>query len=124
MENKRILVVDDEEAILFAFRKLLQRPGVSVDTCECFEAAIDHIDSFSYDAIIIDLRLSGSLGQEGLQILTYFKQRKPASKAALITAYGVTGTDSMAFECGADFYFEKPVSFKDLNQILGSIGIV
>lgn len=75
MEEKRILLVDDEESILLAFKKLLQRPFVQVDTCESMEEAIYNIDHFSYDAVIADLRLSGSLGQEGFQIVSYLKKR-------------------------------------------------
>lgn len=123
MEKKRILVVDDEVSILLAFKKLLQRPLVHVDTCESIEEAIYNIDHFSYDAAIADLRLSGSLGQEGFQILSYLKKKTPKVKAALITAFGVNGTEAFALASGADFYFEKPVSSKDLNFILKSIGI-
>lgn len=123
MEKKRILVVDDEAAILLAFKKLLQRPEVQIDTCESLEDAIRYIDLFYYDAAIADLRLSGSLGQEGFQIISYLKKKSPSAKAALITAYGMNGTERNAFSNGADFYFEKPVSFKDLNLILNSIGV-
>ena len=76
MDKKRILVVDDEEAILLAFRKLLSRPNVEVDTCECIEDAKRNLDSIYYDAV--DLRLSGTLGQEGLKF-SYIrsKSKKP-----------------------------------------------
>lgn len=123
MEKKRILVVDDEVSILLAFKKLLQRPLVQVDTCESMEEAIYNIDHYTYDAAIADLRLSGSLGQEGFQIVSYLKKKTPKAKAALITAFGLSGTEALALSSGADFYFEKPVSFKDLNCILKSIGI-
>jgi two-component system response regulator AtoC len=123
MEEKRILVVDDEESILLAFKKLLQRPFVQVDTCESMEEAIYNIDHFSYDAVIADLRLSGSLGQEGFQIVSYLKKKTPNAKAALITAFGLNCTEALALASGADFYFEKLVSSEDLNCVLKSIGI-
>jgi len=123
MEKKRILVVDDEVSILLAFKKLLQRPNVQVDTCESIVEAIYNIDHYSYDAVIADLRLSGSLGQEGFQIVSYLKKKTPNAKAALITAFRLSGTEALAVESGADFYFEKPVSFKELNCVLKSIGI-
>lgn len=124
MEKKRrILVIDDEVSILLAFKKLLQRLDVQVDTCGSIDEAIYNIDNFSYDAAIADLRLSGSLGQEGFHIISYLKKKAPQAKAALITAFGVNGTEANAIASGADFYFEKPVSSKDLNCILKSIGI-
>ncbi len=75
MDKKRILVVDDEEAILLAFRKLLSRPNVEVDTCECIEDAKRNLDSIYYDAVIADLRLSGTLGQEGFEIISHIRSK-------------------------------------------------
>ena len=124
MERKRILVVDDEEAILLAFKKLLQRPNVEVDTCECIEDAKSLIDLNIYDVIVADLRLSGTLGQEGFEIISYLKQRSTATKVALITAYGSHGIEEKARNIGADLYFEKPVSIKNLNEILQTIGVI
>ncbi|NLG16863.1 MAG: response regulator [Fibrobacter sp.] len=123
MYNKRILVVDDEEAILLAFRKLLKRPNVEVDTCECIEDAKAKIDSIYYDAVIADLRLSGTLGQEGFEIISYIRNKSKETRIALITAYGSSGTFEKAMGLGADLYFEKPVSMGNLNEVLESIGV-
>jgi DNA-binding NtrC family response regulator len=123
MDKKRILVVDDEEAILLAFRKLLSRPNVEVDTCECIEDAKRNLDSIYYDAVIADLRLSGTLGQEGFEIISYIRSKSKETRIALITAYGSSGTLEKAMSLGADFYFEKPVSMQNLNEVLESIGI-
>jgi len=123
MEKRRILIVDDEEAILLAFRKLLQRPGIDVDTSENLENAKELIEQHEYSAIIADLRLSGTLNQEGFEIILYAKKMIPTVKIALITAYGSSGIQEKARKLGADFYFEKPVSVKCLNTVLESIGV-
>lgn len=120
--KKRVLVVDDEEAILLAFKKLLQKPNLEIDTCDNLEDAKSLIDSHVYDVVIADLRLSGTLGQEGFEIITYLKSKYPQSVAALITAYGSHGIEEKARAIGAEFYFEKPVSINNLQKILGSIG--
>ena len=120
--KKRILVVDDEEAILLAFKKLLQRPNLEIDTCDTLEEAKLLIDSHIYSAVIADLRLSGTLGQEGFEIISYLKSKSSQSIAALITAYGSHGIEEKARAIGAEFYFEKPVSMKNLQEILGLIG--
>lgn len=64
--KQRLLVVDDEPAILIAFRKLLQEPLVAVDGAESIEYAKALLDERSYDAVIADLRLSGIHGEEGI----------------------------------------------------------
>jgi DNA-binding NtrC family response regulator len=120
--KKRVLVVDDEEAILLAFKKLLQKPNLEIDTCDALEDAKSLIDSHVYNVVIADLRLSGTLGQEGFEIITYLKSKYPQCVAALITAYGSHGIEEKARAIGAEFYFEKPVSIINLQEILGTIG--
>jgi DNA-binding NtrC family response regulator len=121
MQKKRILVVDDEEAIQLAFKKLLQRPNIDVDTCGCIEDAESFLNLHTYEAVIADLRLSGTLEQEGFQIIDFVKRASPLTKVALITAYGNYAVYEKALAIGADFYFEKPVSIKNLSTILESI---
>lgn len=121
MQKKRILVVDDEEAIQLAFKKLLQRPNVDVDACGCIEEAVSFLNHNTYEAVIADLRLSGTLEQEGFQIIDFVKRTSPLTKVALITAYGNYAVYEKTLSIGADFYFEKPVSIKNLSAILESI---
>lgn len=123
MGSKRILVVDDEVAILLAFKKLLKRPEVDVDTSETLEDAQELISQNTYDAVIVDLRLSGTLGQEGFEIVRATKEYNPEAKVALITAYGSHGIEEHARSLGADFYFEKPVSVRNLSMVLESLGV-
>jgi DNA-binding NtrC family response regulator len=123
MDQKRILVVDDEVAILLAFKRLLRRPQVDVDTSESLDEARKLIGDKPYDAVIADLRLSGTLGQEGFEIIQLVKEKNPGAHVALITAYGSHGIEERARALGADFYFEKPVSVQNLNMILKSIGV-
>ena len=121
MLKKRILVVDDEESIQLALKKLLQRPNIDVDVCGCKEDAVSFLGQYSYGAVITDLRLSGTLEQEGLEIINFVKETTPLTKVALITAYGNCSAFEQKLNFGTDFYFEKPVSIKDLNSIMDSI---
>ncbi|MDG5814949.1 response regulator [Chitinispirillales bacterium ANBcel5] len=120
--DKRILIVDDETAILLAFKRLLQRPGIEVVTSESLSEAKEKIDRSFFDAVIADLRLSGTFDQEGFEIIKFTRSKYPQSKIALITAYGSNGIKEEAKKLGADFYFEKPVSKDKLSQILDSLG--
>ncbi len=121
MNTKKILVVDDEPAILMAFKKLLVRPGIVVETSESLESAKEMVMSGSYDAVIADLRLSGTMDQEGFELIKITKAKSMAIKVALITAYGSHGIELLARKLGADFYFEKPFSASNLEQIIQSI---
>ena len=72
--NRRILIVDDEKAILLAFKKLLTSPNIMVDTAETIAEAENLLKKNIYDAVIADLRLTGANGEEGLEIIKYVKE--------------------------------------------------
>ena len=121
--QKNVLVVDDETTILLAFKKLLKTPGVDVDTAESMEdVKVLLIDKY-YDAVIADLRLSGVSGEEGLEVIRYVKERNPETKVILITAFGNQDVMSRAYNLGAAFYFEKPVSTNVIKDALRNMGI-
>ncbi len=116
--NVRILVVDDEQAFLFGLKRLLNEPEMSVDTVETFEGAIDFLNKQTYDVVIADVRLTGVLQQEGLEILKIVKKYKPLTKVIIITGYGTPEVMQKVYELGGDHYFEKPISVDILLNIL------
>jgi DNA-binding NtrC family response regulator len=122
--HNHLLLVDDEPAILMAFKKLLQNSEISVDTAENIEYAKELLDERAYDAVIADLRLSGFAGEEGLEIIRYVKERHPETQIILITAYGNQDVMKNAYNLGAAFYFEKPVSANIIKKALNSLGVV
>ncbi len=122
--NKSVLIVDDEVAILQAFKKLIQRPDVTVDTAETIEEAISLLDGNNYNLVIADIRLSGVEVEEGLEILDRVKTRSSDTVVIIVTAHGSPDIMKKAYFLGADFYFEKPVSFKILNDVMKNLGIV
>lgn len=121
---KHLLIVDDETTILIAFKKLLQSPGVEVDTAETLEEVQALLSKHPYDAVIADLRLSGIAGEEGLDILRYVKERHPDTQVILITAYGNQDIMKKAYTLGAAYYFEKPVSTNIIRDALRSFGVI
>jgi two-component system response regulator PilR (NtrC family) len=121
---KHVLIVDDETTILIAFKKLLQSPGVEVDTAETFEEVEVFLNKQPYDAGIADLRLSGIAGEEGLDIIRYVKERNPDTQVILMTGYGNQDIMKKAYTLGAAYYFEKPVSTNIIRDALRSFGII
>ena len=111
--DKKVLVVDDEIEILVSFKKMLQRSGFFVDTAETIEEAETLLKGGGYDVVIADLRLTGVLGEEGLEIIRYVQEHQLKSKVILITGYGNPDIKAKAYELGAALYIEKPVSVKE-----------
>jgi two-component system response regulator RegA len=122
MANK-ILLVDDDVGILTSFKKLLERRGLQVDTAQSIEDAERQLKLYQYAAVIADLRLTGILSTEGLEIIKYIRDHHIDSRVILITGYGSDEVRERALQLGADFFFEKPVRAGELVDALASMGI-
>jgi len=120
---QRILIVDDEKAILLAFKKLLQSPNIEVDTAETIENAENLLKENTYNVAIVDLRLTGVDGDEGLKIIKHIKEFYSQTEVILVTGYGSSIVMEKAHARGAAFYFEKPVSSEILKNALKSLNI-
>jgi DNA-binding NtrC family response regulator len=105
----RILILDDEPAILFAYQRLIEKEGMHVDICTCLDGAIKHINSSHYLAVVADVRLAGSDNEDGLKFLHILKQERPATKMIIVTGYGSREIEKTAHTLGVSHYFEKPV---------------
>jgi DNA-binding response OmpR family regulator len=123
LDMKKILLVDDEDAILFAFSKILQTKDMHVDTAQSTQEAETMLSQSSYEAVIVDLRLNGTDQTDGLTVVSMAKQRSQGSKIVVMTAYGSEKEKAFLEETGVDAYLEKPVSPTNLKQILGSLGV-
>ncbi len=121
---KKILIIDDEEAVLFAYKKLLRRYKLELELCETFDNAIKKIKSNIYDTVISDIRLSGTDTEAGINILRYIKILKPDTKMILITGFGDNITRNKSFELGVNYYFEKPISPFLLVEALRSLNVI
>ena len=108
-EPSRILVVDDEVAVLFAYRRLFEGGGYVVDTCETLVEAVEYVKNSAYFAIITDLRLTGSDSTEGLELLACVRECQPRANVIMLTGYGGKESLRSSIELGAAFYFKKPL---------------
>jgi two-component system, response regulator RegA len=122
MIEKRILVVDDENAFLMAIRKILEGTGLLVDTAENYSDALNFLRIRSFDYVITDIRLTNVINAEGLKILMYVKEHRPETKVIILTGYGNAEIMEKAYSMGANLYLEKPISGNILRSILVNSG--
>jgi DNA-binding response OmpR family regulator len=122
-EKKRILLVDDEEVILFGFKQVLSEPWLQVDTADTKETARLLAETNVYAAAILDLRLSNSTALEGLELIPVVKNTQKNCRIIVVTAYGDEPIKSQALAAGADLFLEKPVSPEAIKKILEDMGI-
>ncbi len=114
----RILVVDDEEPILFALREYFTALGYDVDAAREAPEAESFLASAHYDLVIADLRLCGSQGAQGLEILASARKRAPNTRTILLTAYGSPEVEREARHKGVDAFLHKPKPLPEVARIV------
>ncbi len=114
----RILVVDDQQAFLVGLKKLIQSRETAVDTVETFEDALGLIAKHKYAIVIADVRLTGVMSEEGLDILRYIKAHRINTKVMLMTGFGSQEIMCKAISLGADYYVEKPISVAEVQKAI------
>jgi DNA-binding NtrC family response regulator len=110
----RILIVDDEEAIVFAMERYFTRRGYRVDCASELEEAQALLANSTYSVVVADLRLTGVHGAEGLEILSYVRGHCPWTRTILLTAYGSQLLEAEACERGVSLMLHKPQALPDL----------
>jgi two-component system response regulator (stage 0 sporulation protein F) len=116
-----ILIVDDEEAILFAMREYFTTLGYRVDCAQELEEAKRLLAQVQYALAILDLRLIGSHGTEGLELVEYARQRYPSTRVIILTAYGSPETKREALRRGADAFLHKRMSLPEVAQMVSEL---
>ncbi len=114
----KILIVDDEETILFAMREYFSICGFDVDTALESEEAKAKLEGTEYSAAIVDLRLHGFAGTEGLDVVRHAREVRPDTRIVVLTAYGTSQIERQANELGVDSFLQKPKPLPDIAQVV------
>ena len=120
---KKILIVDDEINLLRLLQRALKKNGVEVITATSIEEAEYAISHTYFDVVLADIRLTGVLGRQGLELLPYVQERSPQTQVIIMTGYGSADIEEEAYEKGAYFYFDKPIDLNVLKMRLEELGI-
>jgi DNA-binding response OmpR family regulator len=117
----RILVVDDEEPILFAIREYFAPLRYDVDCARELEEAEALLSHVRYALLIADLRLTGTHGNEGLELVRFARERSPWTRIVVLTSYGSAEIESEAVERGVDAFLQKPMPLADLAEVAAAL---
>jgi two-component system, OmpR family, phosphate regulon sensor histidine kinase PhoR len=104
----RILIVDDDEALLEALPEALRLRinGLGIDVSETAAGALELIREVDYDAIVTDIKLPG---MDGLALLNEIKEVRPGTPTLLITGHGEHDLAVQALRGGAYDFVQKPI---------------
>ncbi|MNZ12159.1 Alginate biosynthesis transcriptional regulatory protein AlgB [compost metagenome] len=113
-ENQgRILLVDDEAAILRTFRYCLEDEGYSVATAASAPQAEALLQRQVFDLCFLDLRLGED---NGLDVLAQMRVQAPWMRVVIVTAHSAVDTAVDAMQAGAADYLVKPCSPDQLRM--------
>ena len=119
MDKKKVLVIDDEDAIRELLKEFLEENGCSVATEATAEEGLMQIRKEPYDLVLLDIMLRHT---NGLAVLQNIKKIAPDLSVIMITG---NNDISVAEEClskGATDYIAKPFDFDYLrNSVLVSL---
>ena len=111
----RILIIDDEAAILDLMTKLCTNLGHEVYPFQSGKEGIAALDQAPPDLLIVDLRIGD---MNGLQIIQQCGQDHPNMPIIMVTGYGSVETAVEAMKLGAFDYLTKPFELDDLQRTI------
>ena len=108
----RILIIDDEEAILESLEMYFSERGYNVFCAKNAEEGFKKTDLLKPDLVILDVRLPD---QDGLELLQKLKERRKNMHVIIVTAFHDMDTTIKAVKKGAFEYIPKPIDIEELE---------
>ncbi|NLI61736.1 MAG: response regulator transcription factor [Clostridiales bacterium] len=115
--QKRLLVVDDEPAIIKGLKFSLERDGYIIEEAYDGQEAVDKFNAENFDLVILDVMLPGLDGFEVLQKI----REKSTVPVIMLTAKGEDMDKILGLEYGADDYLTKPFNILELKARIKAI---
>ena len=112
----RILVVDDDPAVLSCYGRLLKRAGHAVETAHGGAQALVRLAAAAaFDVVIIDYRMPE---MDGMEFLRQMRRAGHTPEVILVSAYVTEKVRESAARMGVRRILEKPV---DIDKLRGAI---
>ncbi|MCP4694550.1 MAG: response regulator [Desulfobacterales bacterium] len=112
---RKILIVDDEPNIIVPLQFLMEQNGYDVLIAQSGEEAIENIQQYQPDLILLDIMLPGIDGFEVCEIVR-LKPEWRHTKVIFLTAKGREVDKAKGMVLGADAYITKPFSNSEVVE--------
>ena len=107
----KILIVEDEQAMMIGLRDNLEFEGYEVDTADRGDDGLKKILSGNYNLVLLDVMLPG---MSGFDVCKKTRAADIETPIILLTARGEELDKVLGLELGADDYVTKPFSLREL----------
>ena len=113
--SENILIVDDELSNRRILEQVLSRAGYSVETVDGGSRALNQLDAFRPDLIILDYMMSDLTGME---VLRELRKREDDTPVIMITAYGTIERAVEAIQEGAYDFITRPFKPDQITHVV------
>ena len=114
----KILIVEDEPALRELIQRSLEKERYIVEVASNFDTAIEKVEMYDYDCILLDIMLPGG---NGLDLLRHLKDLRKKGNVIVISAKDSLEDKILGLELGADDYLPKPFHLAELNARVKSV---
>ncbi|HVC41211.1 MAG TPA: response regulator transcription factor [Candidatus Saccharimonadales bacterium] len=107
----RLLVAEDDPALLSVLARGLRQHGYLVDTVNRGDDALDLLGTGEYAAAVLDWRMPGL---DGVEVIVSIRRQRKNLPILLLTARDTPSDRVVGLDSGADDYIVKPFDFGEL----------
>jgi CheY-like chemotaxis protein len=111
----KVLLVDDDPRFRVLIGEYLASRRVEVETADSGERALERLDAFAPDIVLLDLLMPG-IG--GLETLRRLQAASPRTRVIMVTGHEDLGMARRALAVGAADYLTKPFKLDYLDSVL------
>ncbi len=115
--QKRLLIVDDEPAIIKGLKFSLEQDGYLIDAAYDGEEAIEMFQNGEYDLVVLDVMLPKL---DGFKVLQRIREKSDVP-VIMLTAKGEDMDRILGLEYGADDYLTKPFNILELKARIKAV---
>lgn len=122
-EQGNILIVDDDQGVLYTVKMILKQQYQSVHTKNNPTSAFESFLKTNYDVVLLDMnfRSGATDGKEGLELLNKMLAEKPDTHIIMHTAYGDIDLAVQAMKIGAIDFLVKPWEKEKLLSTVNNV---
>ena len=114
----KLLIIEDEISLKQSMVDFLTASSYLCETASNFRDALEKVELYDYDCIILDIMLPGG---SGLELLKSLKQNNKSDGIIIISAKGELDDKIKGIEMGADDYLAKPFHLSELAVRIAAI---
>ena len=117
MDSKRVLIVDDDQTMLYMLEHSLKRLGAEYEITTVMDStqALEQVQQKSFDLVVADFMMPKITG---VDLATAIRKISPDTQVVLMTAYGTSRLRDTTKIVGIDGYLDKPFTVDEIHKVI------